>query len=139
MNTTHLVMSRVDTPSVSQQIALQFRLQIASGTLLPGSRLPSIRQLAQRLQLAPNTIVRAYDELQGQGWIVCAARKGSRVGDPLPLSEGQRALLVAQALDQAIERVLVAAQQCEMTVAELHEEIERQYDSAIVMRGKSHT
>jgi GntR family transcriptional regulator len=136
MNAPHLVMSRVDTLSVSQQVALQFRLQIASGALAAGSRLPSVRQIAQRLQLAPNTIVRAYDELQGQGWIVCSARKAARVADPLPLSESQRALQVKQALDQAIERVLATAQQCGIPVAELHAEIERQSDPVLVMRGK---
>ena len=49
--------------------------QLASRALVPGERLPSIRQMAERLNVAKNTIVEAYDRLAADG--VIAAKRGS--------------------------------------------------------------
>lgn len=51
------------------------REQLASRALMPGERLPSIRQMAERLNVAKNTIVEAYDRLAADG--VIAAKRGS--------------------------------------------------------------
>lgn len=51
------------------------REQLASRVLVPGERLPSIRQMAGRLNVAKNTIVDAYDRLAADG--VIAAKRGS--------------------------------------------------------------
>ena len=51
------------------------REQLASRVLVPGERLPSIRQMAERLNVAKNTIVEAYDRLAADG--VIAAKRGS--------------------------------------------------------------
>lgn len=51
------------------------RKQLASRVLVPGERLPSIRQMAERLNVAKNTIVEAYDRLAADG--VIAAKRGS--------------------------------------------------------------
>ena len=51
------------------------RAQLASRILVPGERLPSIRQMAERLNVAKNTIVEAYDRLTADG--VIAAKRGS--------------------------------------------------------------
>ncbi|MDP1593900.1 MAG: PLP-dependent aminotransferase family protein [Gallionella sp.] len=63
------------------------REQLASRVLVPGERLPSIRQMAGRLNVAKNTIVEAYDRLAADG--VIAAKRGSGFyvcGHPPPLS-----------------------------------------------------
>ncbi|MDP2743651.1 MAG: substrate-binding domain-containing protein [Dehalococcoidia bacterium] len=61
------------------QIADHFRRQIALGRLLPGHRLPAIRELAQRLGLDPGTAARAYQELERQGIITSRRGGGSFV------------------------------------------------------------
>src|SRR3954452_4069854 len=61
------------------QLERRVRLAIADGTLQPGDRLPSVRQLAGRLGLAPNTVGRAYAELAREGVIVARAGGGSEV------------------------------------------------------------
>jgi GntR family transcriptional regulator len=53
-----------------------FREQIAAGVLLPGDKLPSVRELAGNLTINPNTIQRAYRELEAAGWIATVAGKG---------------------------------------------------------------
>ncbi|HLB38816.1 MAG TPA: GntR family transcriptional regulator [Actinomycetota bacterium] len=60
------------------------RKQIERGTMLPGDRLPTVRGLADTLGLAPNTVARAYRELEAGGWIVGRGRAGTFVADSLP-------------------------------------------------------
>lgn len=61
------------------QIRIQVLAAIASGALPPGTRLPTIRQLAIDLDLAPGTVARAYRELEVDGAIATRGRKGSFV------------------------------------------------------------
>ena len=51
------------------QIVDQIRHALEVGTLQPGYQLPTVRQMASELAIAPNTIVRAYNELQAIGLI----------------------------------------------------------------------
>lgn len=52
---------------------------IAGGTLAPEHRLPPIRQLAGDLGLAPNTVARAYRELESDGFVRSRGRRGTVV------------------------------------------------------------
>ena len=49
---------------VYRQMMEQIKYYIASGVLLPGDQLPSIRELAQKLSVNPTTVVKAYSELE---------------------------------------------------------------------------
>lgn len=66
------------------QIEEQIRGLIQSGTLAPGTALPTVRQLASDLNVAPNTVARAYTDLQSAGWLVSEGRRGTRVAGRLP-------------------------------------------------------
>ena len=68
-----------DARSIYTQIADQFRKQICAGVLAPGEKLPSVRELAAELAINPNTIQRAYRELEAEGWIASVSGKGSFV------------------------------------------------------------
>jgi len=52
---------------------------IATGELGPGDRLPTVRALAEQLGLAPNTVARAYRELEAAGVVETRGRHGTRV------------------------------------------------------------
>ena len=56
--------------------------QIRAGILQPGDKLPSVRELASQLAIDPNTIQRAYRELESDGWICTVAGKGCFVCAP---------------------------------------------------------
>ena len=62
-----------------EQIRTQVTEQVTSGRLTPGSRLPPVRQLAEQLGLAANTVARAYRELEQAGVIETRGRAGSFV------------------------------------------------------------
>ena len=65
-----------DTRPIYSQITDGFREQLLSGVLQPGDKLPSVRELAATLTINPNTIQRAYRELEAQGWIATVPGKG---------------------------------------------------------------
>ncbi len=69
------------------QIIAQLRGFIERGDLGPGDPLPTVRQLAGDLGVAPNTVARAYAELQRDGWLESAGRNGTRVAAQTPLAD----------------------------------------------------
>ena len=77
-------MIRIDTSSFTpfyEQIKRQIKGQIASGSLAPADPLPSIRDLALSLLLNPNTVARAYRELELEGLITTRKGKGCFVSE----------------------------------------------------------
>ncbi|HEY1429282.1 MAG TPA: GntR family transcriptional regulator [Candidatus Tumulicola sp.] len=78
-----VVDERLETPPY-RQIADQLRGAIESGVLPCGTLLPTVRQLAGDLGIAPNTVARAYADIQSEGWIVSEGRRGTRVAEPAP-------------------------------------------------------
>ena len=65
-----------DVRPIYAQLIAGFREQILSGILQAGDKLPSVRELAGQLAINPNTIQRAYRELEQGGWIATVAGKG---------------------------------------------------------------
>jgi DNA-binding transcriptional regulator YhcF (GntR family) len=78
-----------------EQVRSQIAAQIADGELVPGTRLPTVRQLADDLGLAVNTVARGYRELETAGMVETRGRGGT---------------VVTAGGDQARERLLAAAQ-----------------------------
>jgi GntR family transcriptional regulator len=64
---------------VYEQIVRQIHAGVAGGDLAPGAALPTVRQLADDLQINRNTVARAYKQLEDQGVIQTAGRKGTFV------------------------------------------------------------
>lgn len=92
---------RSATP-IYDQIVAQVRMGIASGTLPRGDALPSVRQLAIALRVNPNTVARAYRELEALGLVESQQGRGTFVASvERPMGAAQR----RQALEPAIERL----------------------------------
>jgi molybdopterin-binding protein len=68
-----------DPAPVYIQIERRIRMGVADGTLQPGDHLPSVRDLARRLGLSPNTVGRAYADLSREGTITARAGGGSEI------------------------------------------------------------
>lgn len=68
-----------DARPIYTQIVDGVREQIGAGILQNGDRLPSVRELASALAINPNTIQRAYRELEMGGWVASVPGKGSFV------------------------------------------------------------
>src|ERR1043166_2672853 len=68
-----------DNAPVYVQIERCIRLGVADGTFQPGDHLPSVRDLARKLGLSPNTVGRAYADLSREGTIKARAGGGSEI------------------------------------------------------------
>lgn len=92
-----------DSRPIYTQIADGLREQILAGILARGTKLPSVRELAAQLTINPNTIQRAYRELELQGWIVTVGGKGCFVSG-VPENPDQTAALLE--FDRVTRRLL---------------------------------
>ena len=91
-----------DPRPIYEQIQAELRRLMLTGALPPGSRLPSVRELAGQLAINPNTIQRAYRELEADGYILSVAGKGSFVAQVDRIAEQQK--------KQAVDAFRAAAQ-----------------------------
>ncbi|HEX2189701.1 MAG TPA: GntR family transcriptional regulator, partial [Longimicrobiaceae bacterium] len=67
-----------------EQVVARVEEAVATGTLVPGGRLPPVRHLAERLDVAPGTVARAYAELERRGVVETRGPRGTRVADLPP-------------------------------------------------------
>ena len=80
------------------------RRLIVSGTLPLGEKLPSVRELSTQLTINPNTIQRAYHELETEGYICSVAGRGSYVCAQIPEDPARQVAL--QQFDAAVQELL---------------------------------
>jgi len=84
-----------DGVPIYMQIVQQVKYLVASGRLAPGEQLPPLRKLAEQLLVNPNTVARAYRELESAGFITTRRGAGVYVADtdsPLTAREKKRIL-----------------------------------------------
>lgn len=74
-----IVLDYQDSRPLYQQVKDSLRRMMLTGLLEPGEKLPSVRSLATQLAINPNTIQRAYAELEAEGYIYSVAGRGSFV------------------------------------------------------------
>lgn len=114
--------STKDGVPIYQQIITQIKHMAASGRLRPNEEVPPIRVLAEQLLINPNTVARAYRELETAGVLISRRGSGTRVaemGSPLGYTERLRLL------NERIEGLLVEANQLDFTVEDIIELIRK--------------
>ncbi len=82
-----------DPRPIYEQLEEKLRRLILSGAIAEGEKLPSVRELASQLAINPNTIQRAYRELEQNGFIYSVPGKGSFAGKLSGVDESRRAEL----------------------------------------------
>jgi GntR family transcriptional regulator len=98
------------------QIVNGIKFLAASGRLTPGDELPAIRVLAERLMVNPNTVARAYRELQGMGVVENRRTNGTYVAENSPtLTEAERKRI----LSERVDALLVEAHQLDIGVGDV--------------------
>ena len=96
-----ITISVADGVPIYRQIINQIKYLAASGALAAGEELPPIRTLALQLKVTPNTIVRAYDELEAAGVIEKRRGSGSFVAEVQTsrLADAERQRIIEQRVD----------------------------------------
>jgi len=100
-----------DSPvPIYEQIVTQLTFGLASGTPEPGSLIPSVRDLASRLVVHPNTVARAFQELERQGIIVSRRGRGMEVTPDAPaLCRSLRQEIVRGRIRDALREAVASA------------------------------
>jgi GntR family transcriptional regulator len=105
-----ILLSNASSAPIYEQILRQIRAQILSGDLSEGEALPSIRKLAQTLQISVITTKRAYDELEREGLIDTVGGKGTFVASPsAEYLREKRVRAVEEKLSDAIQQARESA------------------------------
>ena len=85
-----------DGRPIYEQVRDGLRRLIITGAIPPGDKLPSVRALAGQLAINPNTIQRAYEALEREGYAWSAPGKGSFAALPMDVNAGRREELLAK-------------------------------------------
>lgn len=89
------------------QIKEQIRGGVAAGSLRCGDKLASVRELAVNLRVNPNTVARAYRELETEGFLESRKGQGTFIGETSrPLSVTERTSILEEAMDIVIRKAL---------------------------------
>jgi GntR family transcriptional regulator len=103
---------------VYRQIVNQVKYLVASGRLQAGQELPTLRTLAERLVINPNTVVHAYGELEREGVIVRRHGSGTYVADTATKVSRREA---TQTLTDKIDSLLVDASHLQVQLEDILE------------------
>jgi len=99
----YIQIEHISERPVYRQIMDQIKLQVALGKLLKGDKLPTVRELAGKLVINPNTIAKAYRLLEREGVIATRTGSGTYVAQrPSQLSPEAREKLISQELKRIV-------------------------------------
>ena len=92
-----------DCRPIYEQIKDGLRKLIVTGAMAPDEKLPSVRALATQLSINPNTIQRAYNELEGEGYIYSVPGKGSFASGSMDADAARRKELLTRVRELVTE------------------------------------
>jgi GntR family transcriptional regulator len=121
----------VDTKSgvpFYRQIIEQVKFGIARGDLKPGDQLPTVRQLAVELAINPNTVIRAYRELEIEGTIETHQGSGTFVSHKKPEID---AIERQRMLDQILTELTARASSYGFTIREVLEGLQKRVEGTL--------
>lgn len=93
-----------DARPIYEQVKDGLRHLVVTGAIQAGDRLPSVRSLASSLAINPNTIQRAYESLEAEGYLYTVAGKGSFAAPQSDVNRERREALLCQ-FDQAADEL----------------------------------
>ncbi|MEJ2702742.1 MAG: GntR family transcriptional regulator [Sedimentisphaerales bacterium] len=109
-----------------RQIVDQIRYGIASDRLMPGEQLPTVRELAVNLQVNPNTVRKAYSELEILGILDTQQGTGTFVSDQqVKIGEAEKERMLRQICDELVAR----GHQYGFTLREIVTEMQRRLEN----------
>lgn len=116
-----------DSRPIYEQIVENFKVQIYKGILQPDDQMPSVRSLAMELSTNPNTVQKAYAELERQGFIYTVKGRGNFVKGNDTLMDNKKEELIS-----AIVELFTEAQELGISIEDIVEEIKKR---VVISRG----
>lgn len=116
-----------DSRPIYEQIKDNYKRLILSGGIAAGDKLPSVRELASQLAINPNTIQRAYRELESEGFIYTVPGKGSFAGEIKSVDPAEVDRLLSD-FDKLISKLILLGVKRETLCARIMDREEKQND-----------
>ncbi len=85
-----IILDYKDARPIYEQVVEKFKLLILKGVLTRDEQMPSVRSLAMELSINPNTIQKAYAELERQGYIYAVKGRGNFISDSVNLLQEKK-------------------------------------------------
>lgn len=95
-----------DGRSLHEQIAAGFRELIVSGALQTDEQLPSVRELSVSLTVNPNTVQRAYKQLENEGFIYSVKGRGSFVASAAEIQDEKMVMELYDSLTRTVKELM---------------------------------
>ena len=115
-----ILIDHKDRRPIYEQVIERFQQMILCGALQPNTPMPSVRNLAMELSLNPNTIQRAYQELERTGYIYTIKGKGSFVSETGAAADNKRQEILNE-MQLNVDKALLAG----IAADELREMLEK--------------
>lgn len=104
-----------DSKPIYEQIKDGLRKLVISGSMSANEKLPSVRELASSLAINPNTIQKAYRDLEGEGYIYTVAGKGTFVAEQQEILDARQQEMLEK-FDEVVEELLfLSVDEAELT------------------------
>lgn len=120
-----------DSRPIYEQIVENFKLQIYKGILQPDDQMPSVRSLSMELSTNPNTVQKAYAELERQGFIYTVKGRGNFVKSNEILKDNKKEELIKAVVD-----LLIEAKDIGIPIDELVKEVKLRLEYAGMKMGE---
>ena len=109
-----------DGRPIYEQVKDGLRRLVVTGALSPGDKLPSVRSMASSLAINPNTIQRAYEALESEGYLYTVAGKGSFAAEG-GRGNAERRERLLRSFDEAVSELVWLG----LTTGELAQRVQR--------------
>ena len=109
-----------DSKPIYEQIKDGLRRLVVSGAVKTDEKLPSVRELATSLSINPNTIQKAYRELEQEGYIYTIAGKGSYAAQRADVATGRNEELMKE-FDEIVKELLYLCQDKDILIKRIEE------------------
>lgn len=121
-----------DSRPIYEQIVENFKLQMYKGILQPDDQMPSVRTLAMELSANPNTVQKAYAELERQGFIYTVKGRGNFVKGNDALKDNKKEELILKVLE-----LMKEADEIGISIEEFMEEVKKRISSVYNKGGNT--
>lgn len=109
-----------DSRPIYEQIKDGLRRLVVSGAVNKDEKLPSVRELATQMSINPNTIQKAYRELEQEGYIYTIAGRGSYAAERADVAQGRNEALMKE-FDEIVKELLYLSGDKEVLIKRIEE------------------
>jgi GntR family transcriptional regulator len=109
-----------DSKPIYEQIKDSLRRLVVTGVIKKDEKLPSVRELATQLSINPNTIQKAYRELEAEGYIYTVAGRGSFAAEKKDVSTGRNDELMKE-FDEIVKELLYLCEDKNVLIRRIEE------------------